>query len=103
LSGISKKAPGRKTIETRTWKTSYRGKILLFASQKPKSGISGMAFAIAELADVRPMTKADEAAACCAVYDRANSWFLENVTPIEPFPVKGKLGLFDVEYQQDDD
>ena len=89
---------GRKTIETRTWKTNYRGKILLCASQKPKSDISGTAFATAELTDIRPMTKADEKDACCEVYDRAHSWFLENVTPIRPFPVKGQLGLFDVDY-----
>ena len=30
---------GKKTIETRTWKTNYRGEILLCASKNPKSNI----------------------------------------------------------------
>ena len=89
---------GHKTIETRTWKTAYRGKLLLCASRKPKSTISGMAFAIADLADIQLMKKEDEGKACCEIYNRAYSWFLENVTPIKPFPVKGQLGLFDVDY-----
>ena len=89
---------GHKTIETRTWKTTYRGKLLLCASRKPKSSLSGMAFAIADLVDIRLMTKEDQKKACCKIYDRAHSWFLENVTPIKPFPVKGQLGIFDVDY-----
>ena len=51
---------GHKTIETRTWKTTYRGKLLLCASKKPKSSLSGMGFAIADLIDIRLMTKEDE-------------------------------------------
>lgn len=90
---------GDKTIETRTWSTKYRGKILLCASKKPDSDFSGKAFAVAELVDVRPMTKDDEKQACCEIYDRAHSWVLENVMPIEPFPVKGQLGLFEVSYE----
>jgi hypothetical protein len=84
---------GEKTIETRTWKTKYRGQLLICAS-KP----TGHAVAIAYLADCRPMTKADEKAACCPVYPRANAWMLRNVMVLtKPFPVKGKLSLFDVQ------
>lgn len=90
---------GKKTIETRTWRTTHRGKILLCASQKPKSDISGKAFAVAELADVRPMSKDDEEKACIEIYEKAHSWVLENVTPVEPFPVKGQLGLYEVSYE----
>ncbi len=90
---------GKKTIETRTWKTNYRGKILLCASQSPESEISGKAFAVADLVDCKPMNKGDEFWACCRVYPKANSWFLENVTPIKQFDVKGQLGLFEVEYE----
>jgi len=60
---------GKKTIETRTWKTDYRGKILLCASKNPKSKISGKAFAIADLSDIKPMTKGDIVKACCDVYE----------------------------------
>ena len=91
----SKILKGEKTIETRTWKTKYRGQILLCASKIPKSDISGMAFATADLIDIKIMTKEDEEAACCEIYPRAYSWFLENVKPIRAFSVRGKLGLFD--------
>ncbi len=85
-----------KTIETRTWKTAYRGKLLLCASRYPKSDISGKAYAIAELVDCRPMRKDDESAAMCKIYPRAYSWMLDNVMTIEPFEVLGQLGLFSV-------
>lgn len=91
---------GKKVIETRTWKTNYRGPILLCASKSPKSKISGMAFAIAELTACMPMVKDDERFACCDNYPNANSWFLENIKKIKPFPVKGQLGLFEVEYDK---
>jgi hypothetical protein len=89
---------GLKTIETRTWNTNHRGKLLLCASRIPRSDISGKAFAVADLVDVRPMTKDHEKKACCEIYHRAKSWILDNVTPIDTFPVKGQFGLFDVDY-----
>ena len=88
---------GVKTIETRTWATKYRGKILLCASKNPPGGDSGNAFAIAEIIDCRDMTLSDENEACCEVYPNAKSWVLSNVRRIDPFPVKGQLGLFEVE------
>jgi hypothetical protein len=90
---------GKKTIETRTWTTRYRGSLLICASKKPDSPIAGMAVAVADVVDSRPMTRKDERKACCKVYDDAKSWVLENVRPIKPFPVSGKLGLFDVEHR----
>ncbi len=94
---------GEKTIETRTWKTNYRGDILLCASLNPKSDLSGFAFAIAELKDVKVMTKEDEKLACCEVYPRAYSWVLENIRIIPLFKVKGQLGLFEIEFREDKD
>ncbi|MEK9184782.1 MAG: ASCH domain-containing protein [Patescibacteria group bacterium] len=93
---------GRKTIETRTWKTNYRGDILLCASKNPESEISGKAFAIAELIDCRKMVKQDEKLACCEVYPKANSWILKNIRIIKLFPVKGKLGLFDINVENEE-
>jgi len=88
---------GKKTIETRTWTTNYRGEILLCASKNPKSNISGKAFATAIIKDVQIMSKHDEEAACCERYPKARSWFLENIKPIKPFRVSGQLGIFNVE------
>lgn len=92
---------GKKNVETRTWKTNYRGKILLCASKLPRSDLSGKAFAIAEIADCRDMTKDDEVAACCSVYPNAKAWILKNVHKIKPFPIKGQLGIFDVDVENE--
>ncbi|MBR9701788.1 ASCH domain-containing protein, partial [Candidatus Pacearchaeota archaeon] len=65
---------GKKTIETRTWKTKYRGKLLLCCSMKPFiSNLCGMAFSTCELVDIRLMTRQDEYKARCKKYDGAYS------------------------------
>jgi len=89
-----------KTIETRTWKTKYRGDVLLCASKKPESTISGNAFMIAELTDCRKMIIGDEWEAACSWYLGAYSWVFKNFRKIKPFIVRGQLGLFEVEYDR---
>jgi len=91
-------ASGKKTIETRTWPTNYRGDLLICASKRPKRNgyPAGCALCIVNVIDCRPMTKADEQAACCELYQGAWSWLLTNIQPIVPFPVKGSLGFYEV-------
>jgi hypothetical protein len=89
-------AAGEKTIETRTWATPYRGQLLIVSSKKPDIEPAGFALATAVLVDCRPMTKADELAACCPTYADAQAWVLRDVRRIHPFPVCGQLGLFEV-------
>jgi ASCH domain-containing protein len=110
LKAISLKQPwasmiGKKTIETRTWPTNYRGRILIVSSLKPviKSLPVGMALCTANLVDCRKMTSDDETAACCPVYEKAWSWVLEDINPIDPFPVKGSQGFYEVDYTDDFD
>lgn len=93
---------GKKTIETRTWKTYHRGPILLHCSKSPKSKLSGCIFAVADLVRIKPMTKYDEKKACCEIYPGAYSWFLENIRPTELKEIKGNLGLwnFDCELRE---
>lgn len=88
---------GEKLIETRTWKTNYRGDLLICVSKKPASALSGFAVCVVNLIDCRPMTDNDEVAAKCECYYGAYSWVLDNVRKIEMFPVKGQLGLFNIE------
>lgn len=92
-------ARGEKTIETRTWRTFYRGPLLIVASKKPI--IEGLPIGVAvcrcELVNVRPMKKDDEAAACCEFYDGAYAWVLGDIKPTCHFPVRGKPGLYDVD------
>ncbi len=90
---------GKKTIETRAWKTKYRGTLLLCCSKEPVGNLSGLAFVICDLVEIRLMKIEDEYLAGCAMYPGAYSWVLKNVKPITPFAVKGQLGLFEVEYK----
>lgn len=89
---------GIKTIECRTWKTDYRGDILITSSSKKlHDTIPGHALCIVELYDIKPMKKTDAEAACmkrCDCTSEKYSWFIRNVRLIEPFPVKGKLSLW---------
>jgi hypothetical protein len=100
---------GRKTIETRTWRTNYRGPVLLCSSLTQGWGAwalhssdvddmepRGFALAVVDLMDCRPMAEADEKAAMIQWDDRRFAWMLDNVRPILPVPVKGSLGLFEV-------
>jgi hypothetical protein len=43
------------------------------------------------------MTEKDQLQAACPVYDGAFAWVLEDIRRVKPFPVRGQLGLFDVE------
>jgi len=90
-------ANGSKTIETRTWSTKYRGPLLIVSSARPAIKPAGQAVAIVDLVDCRHMTKEDERAARCEVYPSAQAWILDNIRKIKPFPVRGALGLFEVE------
>jgi len=88
---------GEKTIETRTRKTPYRGRIIIVSSKTPKIGITGKALGSAKLINCRPMVKADESQALCNLYKGAYAWILTDIEKFTaPFPVKGKLGLYEI-------
>lgn len=91
-------ASGEKTIETRTWSTDYRGSLLIVSSKTPRIEPIGCALATGKLIDCRPMIKNDEEEACCELYPGAYAWVLTNIRRINPFPINGKLGLYDVDY-----
>ena len=102
-------ADGEKTIETRTWSTPHRGPLLIVSSKKPDlenfpemsrlgNGPYGCAVAVAQLVRCRPMEAEDVDEAGCDCYPGAIAWLLDDIRRIEkPFPVKGGLGLYDVE------
>lgn len=78
---------GRKEIEYRTWQTKYRGDLLLCSSsRKLKGTIPGHALLVATLEDITYDEK-----------EKIYEWHLTNFRKIYPFPVKGKLRLFDVD------
>lgn len=90
---------GDKTIECRTWKTDYRGKLVICASAKRVPGcISGHALLICNLVSIEPFTAAHLTAADMDEMPKKPSyaWILDNIQQIYPVPVKGKLHLFDL-------
>jgi hypothetical protein len=83
-------ARGIKTCEYRSWKTSYRGPLLIAATQRPvvRGMPNGVAVGIVELAD------------CVANKQGGYTWELRHAREIKPFAVKGHLGLYTVTLPQ---
>ncbi|MFA6927000.1 MAG: ASCH domain-containing protein [Bacteroidales bacterium] len=91
-------AIGRKTIEVRTWRTNYRGPLVICASKRPllPGRPTGVAVCTVTLVDCRPITHGDASAACCDVDpSREFAWVLADTRPLDFLvPVSGRLGLF---------
>lgn len=91
---------GLKTVEWRTWKTDYRGELLICASSRKLKGlISGHALCMVNLVDVVPFTKKHLNGALMDFMPEpaGYAWIIDNVRLIKPFPYKGKLHLYDVD------
>lgn len=94
-------ASGRKTIEVRSWRTHYRGPLVICASARPRQPPlpSGAAVCVVELIDVRPLAADDLPAACLPEIEIEGlfAWVLSGAVPLsEPFgPIRGRLKLFD--------
>lgn len=128
MRGLSIKEPyasliryGLKVYETRSWRTNYRGEILICASKTngriPKEYRNkeelmsyadllpdlhfGKAVAKATLVDCIEMTPefiaglTDQERACGLYSEGRFAWMLKDIKPIdEPYNVNGKLGLW---------
>ena len=95
-------ASGKKTLETRTWTTKYRGDVLICASMSGTGEPKGVALCMVSIDYIRPMVAADAEAACIELYDRAHVWGLSNLRILDrPFPVKGQLSIFNLEVDPD--
>lgn len=92
---------GEKTVECRSWQTDYRGDLLICSSANPKvkNTICGHALCVARLESIEPFTKEHLDGACMAEMPEGKcyAWQLTNIRLIHPFPVKGKLNLFEVD------
>lgn len=101
---------GHKTIECRSWKTDYRGDLLI-CSTKPKipETIPGHALCIVELYDIVPFKKKHLHDAFMEQMPEKSSfaWIFRNLRYIRPFPVKGQQRLWecdhDIVFIDDDD
>ena len=89
---------GEKTVEVRTWRTDYRGDVLICSTAKKEHGtIPGHALCVARLVDVRPFTMDLCDAAMMHSYEWQSglfAWIFDDVRTIRPVPVKGKLSLW---------
>lgn len=96
-------AVGQKTIEVRSWKTNFRGEIVICSTSnnKVRGTIPGHALCTVKLVDVRPLKRSDYKAACispsASVYG-LYAWVLDDNKLIYPRPVKGKLSLWEYPY-----
>ena len=101
---------GRKTIELRTWKTSFRGKFLVHASKlSDKKAMKQFGFdelpvgqivGEAELIDVKEYTSKEEFAKDSKKHLASSSWgkigfILKNAKRSKPTPAKGTLGFWE--------
>lgn len=114
-------ANGIKHIETRSWKTNYRGRILIHASKtripkmvkqntelmsligNPNELPFGFLVCEAKLVDclridqylIEAIREVYPTELVCGYYSEGRyAWFLEDVNPIDPVPVKGHLGIW---------
>lgn len=89
-------AKGWKTVEWRTWKTDYRGDIVICASSRKQTGyVSGYALCVVELVDIVPFKEEHLDAALMDYVSEGWAWILNNPRMIKPVPAKGKLHLWD--------
>ena len=91
---------GEKTIETRTWRTHYRGDLLLCGSRRPAGAFAGRAACVIRVTECRPMTPTDEEAACYPYRSGLFAWEFSHLRLVIPFPVRGQLGFFEVPADQ---
>lgn len=110
---------GLKPLEVRSKPTHYRGELLICTSQSKVMWFDinpipsdfkyngelysdlGCAIGTVTIANCRPMTPADETAAWCKYKEGLFVYELTHPKPIKPFPVKGKLGFFNVDLKTD--
>ncbi len=103
----------RKPYELRSWKTNYRGPLVIHAAAKidagdavqlgfrPEKLITGAFVGVAILSAVRPYTKSDakllrKRRAGFGWFPHYFSWVLKKPRRISPMKAKGQLGLFKV-------
>lgn len=106
-------AQGWKTIEVRTWRTDYRGPLLIAASKGADIPASvthieeegeliaaprGVALCLVDLIEIRPLRIEDMEAANMEPEDfnpAAFAWLFGNPRAVEQVPIKGKLSLYE--------
>lgn len=92
-----------KDIEVRTWRTDYRGDILICSTNKRQPDtIPGHALCVVKLLDVVPLQRKHlKRAMLPNNFDISGkfAWVLGDLRFIKPFAVKGRLSLWECEQE----
>ena len=90
---------GPKKMEVRSWRTHYRGPLLVCAGARPvlPGRLSRHAIGIVNVVDCRRMKPEDAEPAMTDYEPDLWVWIVAEARRIDAFPVKGKLGFFEVE------
>jgi hypothetical protein len=94
-------ASGEKTLEVRSWRTHYRGPLIICSSQRPddpeyKDLPLGKTICKVELVDVRPMKRKDTKAAKSSYDPDCFVWEMKVIKRVRHKSIKGKLGIFNL-------
>lgn len=100
-------ASGIKSIEVRSWRTNYRGPLLILAAAQKSSDpqaliyqgpwVRGIAVALVDLISVDSFTATMRTRACYRPSVAAFGWELTNPRRVPPVRTKGRLGLYDAD------
>lgn len=85
------------SVETRIWRTAYRGPLAICAAALPKGcGVTSRAVCIRFLRHCRDMSVEDERDAGCPVYEKAVAWRFDSriIRLRETAVVRGRLGIW---------
>ncbi len=88
---------GEKTIELRSWRTAYRGNILICAAARPDYELAypcGVTICVARLADITPFAASETQQARSRWRAGLWSWHLTDVRRVPQIAIKGALSLF---------
>src|SRR5258708_6005086 len=106
---------GTKTYEIRSWKTKYRGDLVLCSSKEfDRSAlllddeisylkdhnnkiIMGHAIAIGRIKEIYQFKNEHAQGAMAGWRENLFAWEMEIIRKIDPVPVKGKLGIFNID------
>jgi hypothetical protein len=100
-------ASGKKTVELRSWRTKYRGPLLICASARPSrtplaqertrllsDAPTGVALCVVQLVDIVPAARR-HAQSSMVPAPEGWAWILERPELVDTFPVRGSLGVFE--------
>lgn len=99
---------GEKSMEIRSWRTKYRGKLLICSSKSKeeqndfnKKFLRGFSICVVELEDVIIFEEKHQKFACTTHRENLFAWKFKLLYEVKPISISGKLGIFEVDHNFD--